>query len=178
MRRVFPNRVRTTVSPSITRVTRTFGRPYLYRDGMHNLALIEEGYAKALTIYPNAKYASLFIEAERNAEERKVGLFSGECERRREARAQARAEQKEEEERAEARRLAAKAERLRRAEARRAKRARAERREQRERAQEESYSAPSSPSGDIDCDQVNGPVPTPPGDPNNLDRDKDGKSCE
>lgn len=28
--------------------------------------------------------------------------------------------------------------------------------------------------GDIDCDQVDGPIPTPPGDPNNLDSDSDG----
>lgn len=45
-------------------------------------------------------------------------------------------------------------------------------------------SAPSSPSpsqpsgGDIDCADVNGPIPTPPGDPNNLDGDGDGLACE
>ena len=50
--------------------------------------------------------------------------------------------------------------------------------------------SPSSPSpapvgggapsegGDIDCDQVNGPIPTPPGDPDGLDGDGDGLSCE
>ncbi len=32
--------------------------------------------------------------------------------------------------------------------------------------------------GDIDCDQVNGPIPTPPGDPDNLDGDGDGLACE
>jgi micrococcal nuclease len=47
--------------------------------------------------------------------------------------------------------------------------------------------SPSSPSpspgggapsreGDIDCDQVNGPIPTPPGDPDGLDGD--GLACE
>ena len=45
-----------------------------------------------------------------------------------------------------------------------------------------SPSAPPSPapsgSGDIDCDQVNGPIPTPPGDPDNLDGDGDGLACE
>ena len=43
-----------------------------------------------------------------------------------------------------------------------------------------SPDTPSSPppSGDIDCDEVNGPIPTPPGDPNNLDGDGDGLACE
>ncbi len=39
-------------------------------------------------------------------------------------------------------------------------------------------SASPSPGGDIDCDQVNGPVPVPPGDPNNLDADGNGLGCE
>jgi hypothetical protein len=38
--------------------------------------------------------------------------------------------------------------------------------------------APSSPGGDIDCDQVDGPIRTPPGDPDNLDGDDDGWACE
>jgi micrococcal nuclease len=40
--------------------------------------------------------------------------------------------------------------------------------------------APPSPAagGDIDCDQVDGPIPTPPGDPDNLDGDNDGLACE
>ena len=38
--------------------------------------------------------------------------------------------------------------------------------------------SPSSLGGDIDCDQVDGPIPTPPGDPDNLDGDSDGLSCE
>ena len=37
--------------------------------------------------------------------------------------------------------------------------------------------APAS-GGDIDCDQVNGPIPTPPGDPDGLDGDGDGLACE
>ena len=39
--------------------------------------------------------------------------------------------------------------------------------------------SPSQPSeGDIDCSDVGGPIPTPTGDPNNLDRDGDGTACE
>jgi hypothetical protein len=38
-------------------------------------------------------------------------------------------------------------------------------------------SHPSS-GGDINCDEVDGPIPTPPGDPNNLDGDGDGLACE
>jgi len=44
-----------------------------------------------------------------------------------------------------------------------------------------SASASAAPSGggsDIDCDQVNGPILTPPGDPDNLDGDDDGLACE
>jgi micrococcal nuclease len=41
-------------------------------------------------------------------------------------------------------------------------------------------SAPTAPNvgGDIDCAQVNGPIPTPPGDPDGLDGDGDGLACE
>jgi micrococcal nuclease len=38
--------------------------------------------------------------------------------------------------------------------------------------------SPTSPRGDIDCDQVDGPIRTPPGDPDNLDGDDDGWACE
>jgi hypothetical protein len=38
--------------------------------------------------------------------------------------------------------------------------------------------SPSSLVGDIDCDQVDGPIPAPPGDPDNLGGDGDGLSCE
>jgi hypothetical protein len=39
---------------------------------------------------------------------------------------------------------------------------------------------PTAPrgGGDIDCDEVNGPIHVPPGDPNNLDGDNDGLACE
>ena len=39
---------------------------------------------------------------------------------------------------------------------------------------------PTSPrgGGDINCDEVAGPVQVPPGDPNNLDGDGDGLGCE
>jgi micrococcal nuclease len=46
------------------------------------------------------------------------------------------------------------------------------------RARNRGGGAPASSGGDIDCDQVNGPIPTPPGDPNNLDGDGDGLACE
>jgi len=41
-------------------------------------------------------------------------------------------------------------------------------------------SGAAAPRGgsDIDCDQVEGPIRTPPGDPNNLDGDGDGWACE
>ena len=38
--------------------------------------------------------------------------------------------------------------------------------------------APAPSGGDLDCDQVDGPIPTPPGDPDNLDGDGDGLACE
>jgi hypothetical protein len=37
----------------------------------------------------------------------------------------------------------------------------------------------SVPTSDaVNCDQVNGPIPAPPGDPHNLDGDGDGIACE
>jgi hypothetical protein len=39
-------------------------------------------------------------------------------------------------------------------------------------------SSTAAAGGDINCDQVDGPIPTPPGDPNNLDVDNDGWACE
>ena len=45
-----------------------------------------------------------------------------------------------------------------------------------------SSSDPASPPAiegvPQNCDDVNGPIPTPPGDPNNLDGDGDGWACE
>jgi hypothetical protein len=41
-------------------------------------------------------------------------------------------------------------------------------------------SSPDSPpaGGDIDCDEVDGPIWVGPDDPNNLDGDNDGLACE
>src|SRR5918998_221408 len=58
---------------------------YLYRNGMHNLALVENGFADPRTSWPNVRYATGFIEANRRAEATHKGRFSGECERRRRA---------------------------------------------------------------------------------------------
>src|SRR5215210_2987179 len=56
---------------------------YLTRaDTMHNLALVEEGYATVLTIPPNDKYAHQFEEAEEEAKEREEGPLAT-CERKR-----------------------------------------------------------------------------------------------
>ena len=48
---------------------------------MHNLALGREGYAEALTIPPNDRYADRFEAAERRARRREEGRW-GVCERR------------------------------------------------------------------------------------------------
>lgn len=54
---------------------------YVYRgDEMHNLALLEGGYAKVLTIPPNDKFAARFERAERSAESTSTGRF-GVCDR-------------------------------------------------------------------------------------------------
>src|SRR5215210_705099 len=56
---------------------------YLTRaDTMHNLALVEEGYATVLTIPPNDKYAHQFEEAEEEAKEQEEGPLAT-CERKR-----------------------------------------------------------------------------------------------
>jgi len=39
-------------------------------------------------------------------------------------------------------------------------------------------SAPPTSGGPVNCDGVSGPIPTPPGDPHNLDGDGDGQACE
>ena len=55
---------------------------YLWRGGrMHNLALVDEGYAEVLTIPPNDRYADWFEAAERWARRRGEGGW-GACERR------------------------------------------------------------------------------------------------
>ena len=138
-------------------------------DTMHNLALVEEGYATARTIPPNDKYAARFEAAERDAKQQQDGPRAR-CERalaRRRARALERAERARE--RLERRRAARLARRIGAAERR--KRA-AERRAARRRR---GYSSGRIPD---DCSEVDGPIPTPPGDPTNLDGDHDGRACE
>ncbi len=82
---------------------------YLRRgDTMHNLALVEGGYAKALTIPPNVKYADRFKAAEAEAKRQDEGP-QADCARKREAIALRRARARERAEQAErlARRLRA-----------------------------------------------------------------------
>lgn len=135
---------------------------YLSRGNeMHNLELIEEGYARVLTIRPNDKYAPRFLAAEQEAKRRTEGRWSGTCEKRRRAAAQARA-----------RRRSAARERRRRTEADARERRREARRSDRSR---DSGGGPAIPKN---CSGVDGPIPTPPGDPTGLDRDDDGQACE
>lgn len=55
---------------------------YVYRGReMHNLALLQGGYAKVLTIAPNDRFAARFKQAERQAKRRDVGQW-GICARR------------------------------------------------------------------------------------------------
>ena len=64
--------------------TDRYGRTlaYLWDAGrMHNLALVLEGYAEALTIPPNDRYANRFEAAERRARRRGEGRWDA-CERR------------------------------------------------------------------------------------------------
>ena len=52
---------------------------YLYRSGrMHNLALVQRGFAEALTIPPNDRFAKRFRRAERRARRDGVGRW-GAC---------------------------------------------------------------------------------------------------
>jgi endonuclease YncB( thermonuclease family) len=101
---------------------------YLYRNGMHNLALVENGFADPRTSWPNVRYATGFIEANRRAEATHKGRFSGECERRRRAAALERLE-----------RRAAREHAHEHAEARRERRRRAARRRARLERQAEEY---------------------------------------
>jgi len=74
---------------------------YLRRSGtMHNLALVEEGYATAQTIAPNDKYAQRFEAAEEEAKQQEKGPLADCAEKRKEdalrrARAKERAERAE-----------------------------------------------------------------------------------
>jgi micrococcal nuclease len=53
---------------------------YVYvEDVFVNMALINEGYAKAVTYPPDVKFAQSFLEAEKVARERKVGLWGKAC---------------------------------------------------------------------------------------------------
>ena len=146
--------------------------PTLTRDDtMHNLALVEEGYATARTVPPNDKYAARFEAAERDAKQQQDGPRAR-CERAlarsRRARALERAERARE--RLERRRAAWLARRIGAAERRkRAAETRAARRRR------DGYSSGRIPD---DCSEVDGTIPTPPGDPTNLDGDHDGKACE
>ena len=74
---------------------------YLRSGGaMHNLALVEEGYAKALKDPPNDKYAHRFEASEKEAKQQDEGPLA-DCAAKREAIALKRARAKEREERAE-----------------------------------------------------------------------------
>jgi len=144
---------------------------YLSRGEMHNLALARRGYAAVLTIPPNEKYAERFEAAVREAKQQDDGRWGVCPRRRREALARKRAREAEAE-RAREERAAA-----RRATRRAARQAAAARRRTRSRR---SGSSSSSGSGSIpkNCSGVNGPIPTPPGDPTNLDGNDDGVACE
>ena len=123
--------------------TDRYGRTlaYLYRDGMHNLALLETGHAKVLTIPPNDKYEQDFERAEQEAKRSGgEGLWSA-CDEP--SPSPSGGGDGDDESAAPA-----------------------------------PAPAPAAPSGDLNCSDVSGPVPTPPGDPNNLDGDGDGLACE
>ena len=134
---------------------------------MHNLALVEEGYAAVLTVPPNDRYADRFEAAEAAAKQREAGPQANCARQQRRTLAVNRARARE---RSEARRRAARlpqrlraAERRARAAVRRTKR----------------FRSGGSGGGILkNCKGVNGPIPTPPGDPTNLDVDKHGRACE
>ena len=158
---------------------------YLSREGdMHNLALLEEGYATALTIPPNDKYADDFEEAEREARTRDEGLWDT-CDRNRRRARQAAARRRAEA--GQARRIAAR-QRERARQARRAARdlarqeARRERAAARESAQQarEEALAPPEPVAVPDDDNGGGGGTCLPSSacPGRRDGDGDGCYCE
>ena len=54
------------------------GKPFMegdYEDTMLNAELIKEGYAQAMTVPPNVKYAELFVKLEKEARENKRGFW-------------------------------------------------------------------------------------------------------
>ena len=137
---------------------------YLSRGGqMHNLALIEKGYATALKIPPNDKYSDRFEAAEDEARQQEEGPQAT-CAQKRQALARKRARARE---RAELRRADQFARQI---GARERRRRAAERRAERRRSR-------AGLRRSI-CSGVDGPIPTPPGDPADLDVDHDGKACE
>jgi hypothetical protein len=130
---------------------------YLTRERrMHNEDLLEEVYAKVLTIPPNDKYAKRFEEAERSARGTDAGLWNT-CDRNKIRARRAAAQRRKR--KARARRIAARERRRARrarARARRAevRRLRAERRAERRRQaevrrqqEEQLYESPSDPGG-------------------------------
>jgi endonuclease YncB( thermonuclease family) len=61
-----------------TSETDKYGRllRYVYiGDEFINLKLVEEGYARVLTVPPDVKYRDIFINAEQNARSKKLGLW-------------------------------------------------------------------------------------------------------
>lgn len=156
---------------------------YLTRgDTMHNLALVEEGYAKVRTIPPNDKYADRFEVAEEEAKQQHEGPQADCAAKRRPAIALRRARARARAARAE--RAESAARRLRAAERRVAKR-----QQRRDRGAGDSAGGSGSDDGGSDgggsdgdipknCSGVNGPIPTPTGDPTNLDGNNDGQACE
>ena len=119
---------------------------YLSRDEkMHNLALLEEGYARVLTIPPNDKYASDFEEAEQEAKATDEGTLAT-CDRNK-RRAELRREREEDRARRAAVLRRERARAARRADRAAARRARAAERRREERAIEEEFAEPEEDSG-------------------------------
>jgi len=161
---------------------------YLTRGNtMHNLALVEEGYASVLTIPPNDKYADRFEAGEDEAKRQEEGPQETCARKKRQALVRERALARE---RAEARRRLAGDERRLRAVQRR-ERATAKRAKQLRDGGDSGggdsggsgsggSGSGGSGSGGIpkNCSGVSGSIPTPPSDPTNLDGDNDGEACE
>jgi len=119
---------------------------YLSRDGqMHNLSLLEEGYAKVLTIPPNDKYEPDFEEAEREAVTTDAGALAT-CDRNR-RRAALRRQREEERARNAALVRRERARAVRRAARAASRRERAAERRREERTREEEFAEPEEDSG-------------------------------
>jgi endonuclease YncB( thermonuclease family) len=157
---------------------------YLSRDEkMHNLALLEEGYARVLTIAPNDKYASDFEDAEQEAKGTDEGTLAT-CDRNK-RRAELRRQREEDRARRAAvlrRERARTARRVARAAARRE---RAAERRREERALEEEFAEPEEDSGGGSGGGGGGGSSSGGGDclsqaqcPGKRDGDGDGCYCE